>query len=177
MLHLVCDCGSLVSVAPPPGARSARCKACSAVLEFPDPAGFGLPSGELPRSTAPAVPPPAASGSPVPPPQAGSAPAASPAPPIFPSDERLDLRGLEHHAARLGALSSLALLAGFAGVFGAAVLPDRMPADRILLGSACLFAGLVGWAACRGARGAARATVALAERQREMLQEASRRGR
>ena len=166
MLHLVCACGSLVSVQPPAGARSARCRACGRVLEVPDPASLGIETGPEPpaQSAAPA---------PLPPPSHGAVPPAA-RPPVFDADDRLNLFVLEREANRRLVLGRLVLAAGVLAAAGAALLPGRTTAERGLLAAVVLFAAVAAWAGFRGARASCLASVAIAQRQREMLQRMAR---
>ena len=70
----------------------------------------------------------------------------------------------------MGALSVLVWAAGILGAGGAFVLSSRPQPERALLAIACLFAALLASAGFRAARASALAAVALAQRQREMLQ-------
>jgi hypothetical protein len=163
VLHLVCACGSLVSVQPPAGARSARCRACGRVLEVPDPASLGIEPGQEPPARAPAQAPAPSHGA-VPPARA----------PVFDADERLNLFVLEREANRLLVLGRLVLAAGLLGAGGAALLPGRTTPERGLLAAVVLFAAVAAWAGFRGARASCLASVAIAQRQREMLQRMAR---
>ena len=155
MIHLVCECGVLVSATPAPGSRSIPCRACGRSLAVPDPDSLGLPA--------------AASSS-----AASLAPAPVPLPPVpdlprFDADERLDLVALEREAARMKAMGWIAAMGGFVGAGAAAVLPGFEAETRVAAGAASLFAAVAGWTLFRGARAACLAAVALAQRQREIL--------
>ena len=161
MIHLVCDCGALVSALPMPGPRSVPCRACGKVVEVPDAAAVGLDPAGAPGAAWRAPPAPVAIPAPV---------AAAPHPiPAFDADERLDLRVLEREASRLRVMGVLVLAAGILGAAAAGVIPGRAPAEKALLAAACLFAATAGWAGLRAARASCLAAVALAQRQREIL--------
>jgi hypothetical protein len=161
VIHLVCDCGALVSASPLPGATTATCGACGRAREIPDPAGLGLeavrprplPAGDLPGPA------------PVPQHPGGAAFDI----PTFDSDERLDLFALEREAVRLQFVGRLVLVAGFLGAAAAAAIPGRTPAERALLAAVALFGAVAGWCGFRAARASCLASVALAQRQREIL--------
>ena len=173
MIHLVCACGALVSVPPGTGARSVPCRSCGRGVEVPDTASLRLEAGPAPVVPAPipANQPPVPA--PLPPPPPGrvhaSVPGHAPALPAFDTDDRLNLWVLEREAARLAVLGKLVLAAGFAGALGAALIPGRIPAERALLASAVLFVAVAGWSGLRAARASCLASVALAQRQREIL--------
>lgn len=159
MLHVVCECGALVSAPAGPGPRTVPCRACGRKKEIPDPAALGL-------AEAAALPPVVPAPMPVPIPD-GAAP--GPHPPTFGTDDRLDLRNLERHAERMLLLGRIAWAGGLLAAAAAAALSSRTPAEKTVIASACLLGALLAWAALRGARAAALAAVALAQRQREIL--------
>ena len=172
MLHVVCDCGALLSVPPGTPGRTVKCRACGRSREVPEAASLGLEGA--------AGPPPAQGGpqrrsahvpAPIPAPlHAPTHPPGPAMPPItFGSDQRLDLRDLERHAARLQVLSGMAWFAGLLGAAGAFAFSSRTPAERAVLACVCLFASLLGWASLSAARAAAQAAIVLAERQREIV--------
>lgn len=168
MIHLVCDCGSLVSIAPPAGTRAVECRSCRRVLDVPDPAALGV---EFTPAPVPAPIP--ANDPPVPAPVPAAAPPAASAPPrpvpSFDTDDRLNLRSLEREVARLALMGRLVAAAGLIGAGAALALPGRGPAERVLLAGAALFAALAGWSGLRAARSACLASIVLAQRQREIL--------
>ncbi len=164
MLHVVCDCGGLVSAPPGRGSRTVTCRACGRVKEVPDAAALGLDG-------AAALPPVVPAPVPVPLPE-GAAP--GPHLPTFGADQRLDLRALERHAERMLVLGRVAAAAGILAAGGAVGFSSRTPAERTVLASACLLGALLAWAALRGARAAALASIALAQRQREILRSVAR---
>lgn len=152
MIHLVCDCGALVSTAPPPGTREVPCRACGKALRVPSPEALGLG----------AVPPPVPVVVSVPLPPVHE-------PPRFDADERLDLVALEREAARLHVMGRITAAAGPVGAVVAAVLPGLGEETRVLCGAGALFAAAAAWTLFRGARASCLASVALAQRQREIL--------
>lgn len=158
MLHLVCDCGALLTLAPAAAGRTVSCRACGATRLVPDPAALGLAEavGEPARAPSAAPAPPV--------------PAADPRTPLFGHDDRLDLPVLERHAARMGALAALAWVAGLLGAGGVYLVSSRPAPEKALLAMASIFAALLAWAGFRAARAAALAAVALAQRQREIVQ-------
>ena len=149
MIHLVCDCGALVSTPPAPGPRDLPCRECGKVLRVPDPSDLGLEARKAPSVPLPLPPPPDL--------------------PRFDADERIDLVALEREAARLLVMGRMAAAAGAVGVVAAAILPGLAEQTRVLLGAGILFTAVAGWTLFRGARAACLATVALAQRQREIL--------
>ncbi len=155
MIHLVCDCGALVSTPPAPGPRDVPCRECGKAVRVPDAAALGLETkgGAVPPAPAP-VPVPL----PLPPDL-----------PRFDADERLDLVVLEREAARLLVMGRMSAAAGAVGVGAAAILPGVGEPTRVLLGAGILFAAVAAWTLFRGARAACLASVALAQRQREIL--------
>ena len=173
LIHLVCACGALVSVPPGTGARSVPCRSCGMAVEVPDTASLRLEAGPAPVVPAPipANRPPVPAPLPPPTPARGYAPPPvhSPALPAFDTDERLNLWVLEREAARLGVMGRLVIAAGLVGALGAALIPGRIPAERVLLAAAVLFVAVAGWSGIRAARASCLASVALAQRQREIL--------
>jgi hypothetical protein len=165
LIHLLCDCGALVSLAPPAGARSVSCRACSRVLEVPDPASVGWepPSPGEPAPVRPAAPAPAA---PPPPPHRPV--------PVFATDERLDTRSLEREAARQGALGRVVLVGGILAAAAGGLLLDAPPAARAALAAGLLFVAVAAWALFRAARASCLAAVALAQRQAEIVRSLER---
>ena len=162
MIHLVCGCGALVSSAPLPGARTVECRSCGRSLEIPDPAGIGLEAAPIPAPVDFGRPPvPAPAGGP-------------PSMPVFEADERLNLYLLEREAARLQFVGRLVLVGGLAGAAVVAALPGKTPAERVVLGAGVLFGAVAGWCGLRAARASCLASVALAQRQREILRAVSR---
>ncbi len=169
LIHLVCDCGALVSSPPVPGPRTVPCRACGKVHEVPGEEALGL-------DPLPPAPPPDPGE-----PDSAAAPRAAPGPvvapmPVFDADERLNLRILEREAARLLVMGRLVLAGGVLGAAAAAVVPGRTPAERALYAGAFLFASTAGWSGFRAARAACLASVALAQRQREILRSVAARG-
>lgn len=159
MIHLLCDCGSLVSVAPPAGARSLSCRSCGRVLEVPDPASVG----HVPAASIAPAPAPFPRAAPEP---AGAPPTQSA--PVFQSDERLNLRDLEREAARQGTLGRVVLLGGFLGAAAAPLLHASFAA-RVAVAASVLFVAVAAWSGFRAARASCLAAVALAQRQMEMV--------
>ncbi len=176
MIHLVCDCGSLVTVPPGTGARPVSCRACGRSLEVPDTGTLGAEA-----AAPPPVPAPIPSNDPPVPallPAAGRQPAGgvpaqvhdrAPALPAFDTDERLNLWVLEREAARLAVMGRLVLTGGILGALGVVAMPGRTPAERGLLAAAILFTAVAGGSGLRAARASCLASVALAQRQREIL--------
>jgi hypothetical protein len=161
VIHLVCDCGTLVSLQPPAGARTLSCRACGRVLDVPDPASPGIGDEEPGR-----LPLPAAGQAPVH--ATAAAPHRIPVP-AFASDGRLDTQRLEREAARQGALGTIVLLGGAAAGAGLALLPPWSPPARSAAAAAVLFAAVAAWSAFRASRASCLAAVALAQRQGEIL--------
>ena len=157
MIHLVCDCGALVSTPPSPGPREVPCRSCGKGISVPGAGEVGLEAPAAPPAPRPAV----------------AAPPVPAEPPRFDADERLDLVVLEREAARLQAMGVLALVAGAAGAGAAAVVPGLPDAVRVMAGAAALFVAVAAWTLFRGARAACRAALALAQRQRELLRRAA----
>ena len=157
VIHLLCDCGTLVSLQPPAGARTVSCRACGRVLDVPDPASPGIGDEE---------PGPIAA-----PPPSSAAVHAHPRPPapVFEADARLDTVVLEREAARQGALAGIVLAGGGIGAFALALLPPWSPPARSAAAAGVLFAALAAWAAFRAARASCLAAVALAQRQSEIV--------
>jgi len=156
LIHLVCDCGALVSTAPPPGTREVPCRACGKALRVPDAEALGLGAAPPPVPVVVSTPLPSVPGM-----------------PRFDADERLDLVALDREAARLLVMGRLTALAGPVGAAVAAILPGLGDEVRVLCGAAALFAAAAGWILFRGARAACRASIALAQRQREFLRRMS----
>ena len=160
MIHLVCECGALVSVPPGTGGRPVPCRSCGRVVEVPaaDALGLDLPPPPLPAPVPAPLPP-------SPPASAG---------PVFDSDARLNLRVLEGEAARLLLTGRIVLVAGFAAAAAALLLPGWTGAERGAGVGGALFAAVAAWIAFRAARASCLASVALAQRQREILRSVSR---
>ena len=67
----------------------------------------------------------------------------------------------------------MVLLSGLVGAGAGAVLPGLGRETRVLAGAGALFGALAVWTLFRGARAACLASVALAQRQREILRRVS----
>jgi hypothetical protein len=152
-------------------------------VEVPDAAALGIEPP--PQGRAAQAQPDKSLGTPSPVAVAAAAPAAvrvveappsfpPPSVPAFDADDRLNLRVLEREAARLLVLGRLVLAGGILGAGIAATLPGWSPAGRVLVAGASLFAATAAWAGFRAARASCLASVALAQRQREILRSVAR---
>jgi hypothetical protein len=150
-------------------------------VAVPDPAALGLevpPPPERPvpaPAGAPGLVFPAPAPGPVPSADAGPGGSVRPAPgPEFGADERLNLRVLEREAERLLVTGRILLVAGLLGAGIPLLLPGWTRAEMAVAVGLSLFLATVAWIALRAARASCLATIALAQRQREILRSVAR---